>query len=111
MTEEKPGLELPEELKKLVESRSKVRNDIRDMVLNIVFKVAEISGVYLNLMYILNHILAARIREELEDFVAAIVLDNGMIIEAKITTYSSYIKIDSVIRCECANICEERDRG
>jgi hypothetical protein len=108
--EEKQELKLPGFLKKLAESKSGLRNDIRDAVLNIVFKVAEKSGVYLNPYYILNHMLAARIREELEEFVATILLDNGLIIEAMVTPYNSWIAVDSTIKCDCTNICEERDR-
>jgi len=110
VAEEKPKLELPEFIKKLAEPKSGLRNDIRDAVLNIVFKVAEKSGVYLNPVYILNHVLAARIREDLGEFIATLILDNGMVIEATVTPYSSWISIDSTIRCDCTNICEERGR-
>ena len=107
---EKPGLKLPEFLKKLLNSRSEVRNDIRDYVLSIIFKVAEQSGVYLNPVYILNHIVAAKTREDDAEFIASIVLDNGLIIEAMVTPYSSWIAVDSTIHCDCTNICEERGR-
>ena len=105
MTEEQE-LKLPEELKRLLGSKSELRNDIRDAVLNIIFKIAEKSAVYLNPVYMLNHILATKIEEGIEYFCATIFLDNGMVITATITPHRSYIMIDSVVRCEC----EEKGR-
>jgi len=107
---EKHDLELPEHVKKLAESKSELRNDIRDAVLSIIFKIAEKSGVYLNPVYILNHIVVAEIKEGLGEFTARVILDNGMVIEAMVTPYNSWIAVDSTIKCDCTNICEGRGR-
>jgi hypothetical protein len=94
----------PEELKR---EKTELRNDIRDTALNIIFKIAEKSAVYLNPVFILNHILVARVEGGVEDFRASIVLDNGISITAIVTPQKSLIEINSIVRCDCVNICEE----
>jgi len=107
---EKPKLELPEHVMALAKSKSEIRNDVLTAAINIVLKVAEESGVYLNPHFILNHIVAAKFGEWIDEFYAELFLDNGMAITATVTPYKSWVTIGSVIECECTNICEERGR-
>ena len=105
---EKQELKLPKYVEDLARSKFELRNDVLTAVINVVFKAAEQSGVYLNIHYIFNHVVAAKFWEGIDEYYAELFLDNGMVITATITPYKSWVTIGGIIECDCTNICEER---
>jgi hypothetical protein len=92
-------LDLPEPLKRLAESVPVIRSDVKDIAISIVLKVAEQTNTFLDVHYILNHIVAARIWQEVGVYHVALYLDNGIVIEAVVGPISSWLEVKSVSEC------------
>ena len=99
-------LKLPKYVEELMKSKFEIRNDVLAAVINVVFKAAELSNAYIDVVKFENSILYAW-AQVLGDYAEAhILLQNGIEIKAALNGSSSWITFRGINECEC--VCGEK---